>query len=61
MPSALTFYYDGVQVGQVTPTQIGVPIATGPMYVINDYMASATEGGPTTGSTTMQVGSFSAL
>jgi hypothetical protein len=61
VPSALTFYYDGAQVGQVTPAQIGVPIATGPMYVINDYMASATEGGPTTGSTTMQVGSFSAL
>jgi Glycosyl hydrolases family 16 len=61
MSSALTFYYDGVQVGQVTPAQIGVPIATGPMYVINDYMSSSTIGGPTTGGTTMQIGSFSAL
>ena len=61
MSSALTFYYDGVQVGQVTPAQIGVPIATGPMYVINDYMSSSTEGGPTTGDATMQVGSFAAL
>lgn len=56
--STLTFYYDGVQVGQVTSSQIGVPIATGPMYVINDYAASSTYGGPTTGGVTMQVDSF---
>lgn len=56
--SAITFYYDGVQVGQVTSSQIGVPIATGPMYVINDYAASSTYGGPTTGGATMQVDSF---
>jgi hypothetical protein len=53
--SALTFIYDGVQVGQVTSAQIGVPIATGPMYLINDYAASSLYGGPTTGGVSMQV------
>jgi len=56
--SALTFYYDGRQVGRVTPAGIGVPIASGPMYVANDYAASPTEGGPTTGNATMTVLNF---
>jgi hypothetical protein len=58
--SAITFYYDGIRVGQVTSSQIGVPIATGPMYVVNDYAASTTYGGPTTGGAIMQVGNFKA-
>ena len=53
--SAITFVYDGRQVGQVTAAGIGVPIATGPMYMVNDYAASATEGGPTVGGVSMQV------
>jgi Glycosyl hydrolases family 16 len=56
--SAITFFYDGRQVGKVTPSEIGVPIAPGPMYVINDYAASPTYGGPTTGNATMQVLNF---
>jgi Glycosyl hydrolases family 16 len=56
--SAITFYYDGTKVGQVTPAEIGVPLATGPMYVINDYAASPTYGGPTTGDVDMHVLSF---
>ena len=39
----------------MTSAQIGVPIATGPMYLINDYAASSLYGGPTTGGTSMQV------
>ena len=53
--SAITFVYDGVQVGQVTSAKIGVPIATGPMYMVNDYAASPTEGGPTAGGVSMKV------
>jgi hypothetical protein len=56
--SAITFCYDGRQVGKVTPAEIGVPIAPGPMYVINDYAASPTYGGLTTGNATMQVLNF---
>lgn len=56
--SAITFYYDGTQVGQVTSAEIGVPLASGPMYVINDYAASPTYGGPTTGNVNMQVLNF---
>lgn len=53
--SAITFYYDGRPVGQVTPAQIGVPLASGPMYLINDYAASPTYGGPTVGGVNMAV------
>jgi beta-glucanase (GH16 family) len=56
--SAITFYYDGRRVGQVTAAQLGVPLASGPMYVVNDYAASATYGGPTTGGVSMRVLSF---
>jgi beta-glucanase (GH16 family) len=56
--SAIAFYYDGRQVGQVTPSEIGVPIASGPMYAINDYAASSTYGGPTTGGANMEVFKF---
>src|SRR5450755_2019099 len=56
--SAITFYYDGTQVGQVTSAEIGVPLASGPMYVINDYAASPTYGGPTTGNVNVQVLNF---
>ena len=56
--SAITFYYDGAQVGRVTPSEIGVPIAAGPMYVINDYAASSTYGGPTTGGVNMEIQRF---
>jgi beta-glucanase (GH16 family) len=56
--SAITFYYDGRQVGQVTPSAIGVPLASGPMYVINDYAASPTYGGPTTANVSMEVLNF---
>ena len=56
---ALTFYYDGRQVGRVTPSQIGVPISSGPMYAINDYAASYTYGGPVTGGVSMEVFRFS--
>ena len=58
---ALTFIWDGIQVGQVTSAQIGVPIATGPMYLINDYAASPTYGGPTTGGVSMQVSNLNSL
>ncbi len=56
--AAITFYYDGKQVGRVTPSQIGVPIASGPMYVINDYAASSAYGGPTAGGVNMEVLKF---
>jgi beta-glucanase (GH16 family) len=58
--SAITFYYDGKQAGRVTPTEIGVPIASGPMYVANDYAASSTYGGPTVGNVSMEVLNFTA-
>jgi len=56
--SAITFYYDGSQVGQVTPAEIGVPIASGPMFVVNDYATSSTYGGPTVGNVNMEVTDF---
>jgi Glycosyl hydrolases family 16 len=56
--SAITFYYDGIQVGRVTPAEIGVPLASGPMYVINDYAASSTNGGLTTGGVNMEILNF---
>ena len=58
--SAITFTWDGQQVGQVTPASIGVPIATDPMYVIDDYGTNPAYGGPVTGSVSMTVYSFSA-
>jgi hypothetical protein len=58
--SAITFYYDGKQAGRVTPYEIGVPIASGPMYVVNDYAASSTYGGPTVGNVSMEVLKFTA-
>ena len=45
----------------MTSAQIGVPIATGPMYLINDYAASPTYGGPTTGGVSMQVSNLNSL
>jgi Glycosyl hydrolases family 16 len=56
--SAITFYYDGIQVGRVTAAEIGVPLASGPMYVVNDYAASSTYGGPTTGNVGMEILNF---
>jgi hypothetical protein len=58
--SSISFIWDGRQVGQVTSSQIGVPIASDPMYAIFDYAASPVYGGPTVGSTTMRISSFSA-
>ncbi len=58
--SAITYYYNGTQVGQVTPAEIGVPLASGPMFVVNDYATSSTEGGPTTGNVKMEILSFTA-
>jgi glycosyl hydrolase family 16 len=53
--SAITFYYDGRNAGSVTPAEIGVPIAAGPMFLVNDYAASSAYGGPTVGNTKMEV------
>jgi beta-glucanase (GH16 family) len=58
--SAITFYYDGKDVGSVTPAEIGVPIASGPMFVVNDYAASSVYGGPTVGNVNMEVLNFKA-
>jgi len=58
--SAITFYYDGTNVGTVTPAEIGVPLASGPMFVVNDYAASSEYGGPTAGNVTMEVAGFTA-
>jgi beta-glucanase (GH16 family) len=58
--SAITFYYNGQNVGSVTPAEIGVPIASGPMFVVNDYAASSEYGGPTVGGVSMQVADFTA-
>jgi len=56
--SAITFYYDGTDVAQVTPAEIGVPLASGPMFVVNDYATSSTYGGPTTGNVKMEIADF---
>ena len=53
--SAITFYYNGTAVGAVTPKEIGVPIASGPMFLVNDYAASSDYGGPTVGGVSMEV------
>jgi len=58
--SAITIYYNGQEAGSVTPAEIGVPLASGPMFVVNDYAASSEYGGPTVGNTKMEVFNFSA-
>jgi hypothetical protein len=59
--SAITIYYDGTQVGQVTAAEIGVPLATDQMQFIADYGASPTYGGPTVPGAVMQLNAFSAV
>lgn len=56
--SSITFIWDGTQVGQVTASQIGVPIAPGPMYTIFDYGANPVYGGPTVGGVTMSISNY---
>jgi Glycosyl hydrolases family 16 len=58
--SSITFTWDGRKVGQVSSSQIGVPIASGPMYAIFDYGANPVDGGPTTGGVAMTVSRYSA-
>jgi hypothetical protein len=58
--SSITFTWDGRQVGQVTSNEIGVPIVSDQMYVIFDYGASPTYGGPTAAGASMGVLSFAA-
>jgi hypothetical protein len=64
--STITFYYDGAQIGQLAKScsspckSIGVPIATDPMYVLNDYGAGS-NGGPTTPSVIMHIHGFLAV
>jgi len=58
--SSITFIWDGKQVGQVTSSQIGVPIASDPMFTIFDYGANPAYGGPTVGGATMRISSYSA-
>lgn len=55
--SAVTFIWDGEQVGQVTPAEIGVPISAVPQYAVGDYGAGSS-GGPTTAGAVMKVLSF---
>jgi hypothetical protein len=59
--SSISFIWDGRQVGQVTSSQIGVPIASDPMFTIFDYGANPAYGGPTAGGATMRISSYSAL
>jgi Glycosyl hydrolases family 16 len=56
--AAITFYYDGKDAGSVTPAEIGVPIASGPMYLINNYAASSVYGGPTADNAKMEILKF---
>jgi Glycosyl hydrolases family 16 len=58
--SSITFTWDGKNVGRVSSSQIGVPIALGPMYAIFDYGASPVYGGPTTANVTMKLLKYSA-
>ena len=53
--SEIIFYYNGVAVGAVTSKEIGVSIASGPMFLVNDYAASSDYGGPTVGGVSMEV------
>lgn len=50
-----TFSYDGGKVGTVTSAEIGVPLATDDAYLIIDYGASSTYGGPTVAGAVMTV------
>jgi beta-glucanase (GH16 family) len=56
--AAITFYYDGKEAGRVTPAEIGVRIASGPMYLINNYAASSVYGGPTADNAKMEILKF---
>jgi beta-glucanase (GH16 family) len=49
-PGSVTFYYDGVQVGQITTA-----ITSSPMYLVLSNTVSATMGGPTLAPADMQV------
>lgn len=61
--SAITWYFDNVQTGQVAQScsapcvSIGVPIETLPMQVRNDYGAGSA-GGPTVGGAVMDTSAF---
>ena len=50
--TAVTFTWDGQQVGQVTTAEMGVPMFTDPLRVINDYGAGKW-GGPVAGGVSM--------
>jgi hypothetical protein len=58
--TSISFIWDGKTVGQVTSSQIGVPIASDPMFTIFDYGANPAYGGPTVGGATMRISSYSA-
>jgi hypothetical protein len=58
--SSISFIWDGKKVGQVTSSQIGVRIASDPMFTIFDYGANPAYGGPTVGGATMRISSYSA-
>jgi beta-glucanase (GH16 family) len=49
-PGSITYYYDGVQVGQVTSA-----VTSAPMYLILDLAVSGTYGGQTVVPATMMV------
>jgi hypothetical protein len=55
--STLTFYKDSVEAGTITSAQIGVPLATDPMYALSDYAAGSV-GGPTVDNTSMVVSGY---
>lgn len=56
--AAVTVWWDGVQVGQVTAAQMGVPMFTDNQNLINDYGAGS-DGGPVVGGVSMIVGQAS--
>jgi hypothetical protein len=57
--SQILYYMDGTLYGTVTASEIGVPLATDPMYVINDYGAcSLSWCGPTVDGAQMTVSDF---
>lgn len=51
----ITVTWDGTQVGQVTPAEMGVPMFTDSQVLINDY-AAGSYGGPVVGGVSMIVG-----
>lgn len=53
----IVYYMDGTAYGTVTAAEIGVPLATDPMYVINDYGAGS-YGGPTVNGAQMVLSGF---